>query len=153
MYCPKCKTLKLKQATVKDSGGVKIDYCSQCKGFWLDKGEFEKVSQSAIKELSLPPEAERISRLCPLCQEFMYSFDYPQTLVTIEMCKTCKGLWIDAGELKEIEMVRNNLKKTKQFKEYDDVWGVKGTLINFIENAIKHLLSCSKSDDSRKYYL
>lgn len=142
MYCTKCKTAPLKEAKVKEGGGVAIDYCTQCKGFWLDKGELEKVSRSAIKELSVSAEAMKVSRICPGCQEFMYSFYYPQTFVTVDMCKSCGGLWIDAGELKEIEAVRNALKKNNRLKEYDDIRGVKGAMINFIDQAIDYLQSC-----------
>ena len=142
MHCPRCKTTPLKEAKVKEGGGVAIDYCAKCKGFWLDKGECEKVSRLAIKELSVPAEAKKVSRICPRCQELMYSFYYPQTFVSIEMCKSCKGLWIDVGELKEVEMVRNSLGKSKHLKEYDDVRGVKGALIVFIDKAIDYLQSC-----------
>ena len=141
MYCPKCKNVPLKAATVKQGGGTAIDYCKQCKGFWLDKGELEKVSASAIKELSIPSDAEKVSRICPRCQELMYSFYYPQTFVTVDICKSCEGLWIDAGELKEIEAVRNTLRKNNQFKEYDEVRGAKGAIINFIDKAIDYLQS------------
>jgi Zn-finger nucleic acid-binding protein len=142
MYCPKCKTIPLKEAKVKEGGGVAIDYCTECKGFWLDKGECEKVTRLAIKELSVPAEAKKVSRICPRCQELMHSLYYPQTFVTIEVCKSCEGLWVDAGELKEVEMVRDALKKKGQLKEYDDVRGVKGAMINFIDKAIDYLQSC-----------
>ncbi|MBL7215073.1 MAG: zf-TFIIB domain-containing protein [Phycisphaerae bacterium] len=139
MYCPKCRTFPLKQATVKEGGGVAINYCKQCKGFWLEKGEFEKVSPLAIKDLSLPAEAKKVLRVCPACQELMFEFYYPQTYVTVEMCKSCEGLWVDAGELKEIETVRDGLKSKGKFQEYDDVCGIKGALLNFIDKAINTL--------------
>ncbi len=142
MYCPKCKTHPLREGTVKEGGGVAINYCTQCKGFWLEKGEFEKVSPLAIKELSLPDEAKQVLRVCPVCQELMFEFNYPQTYVTVEMCKSCEGLWIDAEELQEIELVRDTLQSKGQLKEYDEVRGAKGAIINFIDNAIDYLRSC-----------
>lgn len=142
MYCPKCRTLPLKQAAVKEGGGVQIEYCPQCKGFWLNEGEFEKVSEAAIKDLSLPPDAKKVSRICPVCQELMFEFHYPQTYVTVDMCRSCDGLWIDAGELKEIEAIRTALKSKAEFREYDDVRGVKGALLNFVDAAIDYLKSC-----------
>lgn len=31
--------------------GVEIDYCPQCQGTWLDKGEFEKIIDALHSEL------------------------------------------------------------------------------------------------------
>jgi Zn-finger nucleic acid-binding protein len=39
MECPNCKVTLL--MTVRD--GVEIDYCPQCRGIWLDKGELDKL--------------------------------------------------------------------------------------------------------------
>lgn len=39
MKCPKCN-IELKMA---DRQGVEIDYCPQCRGVWLDRGELDKV--------------------------------------------------------------------------------------------------------------
>lgn len=139
MNCPKCKTVHLKQGTVRNSG-VQIDYCPQCKGFWLDKGEMKQICDVAIKELSVPPDAEQTA-VCPQCLIPMFSFCYPQTFVTIDMCKRCEGLWFDAKELKEIELVRQNLADNQEIEEYDEVRGVKGWLIDFINNSISYLNS------------
>jgi Zn-finger nucleic acid-binding protein len=39
MKCPRCKaTLNL---SYRD--GVEIDYCSECRGVWLDRGELDKL--------------------------------------------------------------------------------------------------------------
>lgn len=138
MKCPRCKC-ELKQGTVKKSN-VEIDYCPHCKGFFLDRGEIEKVCKTAIKDLSVPPKAEQARTLCPVCEEWMYAFDYPQTFVSIDMCKQCKGLWLDPGEIKEIETVRDNLLKSREIQTYDEVRGVKGWLIQFIDNAIDTLM-------------
>ena len=137
MRCPRCKN-KLKQGTVKKSA-VEIDYCSQCKGFFLGKGEIEKISEAAIRDLRIPPGAAPSRMPCPVCEKRMFVFDYPQTFVKVDVCKKCKGLWLDAGELKEIEAVRNNLQKTGVIKEFDEVRGLKGWLIRFIDNATEYL--------------
>ena len=31
--------------------GVEIDYCPQCRGVWLDRGELDKLLQRAAKEM------------------------------------------------------------------------------------------------------
>lgn len=39
MNCPKCNVTLL----MTDKQGVEIDYCPQCRGVWLDRGELEKI--------------------------------------------------------------------------------------------------------------
>ena len=40
MKCPVCKEVNL---TMSDRQGVEIDYCPQCRGVWLDRGELDKI--------------------------------------------------------------------------------------------------------------
>jgi hypothetical protein len=48
MDCPQCKTTNL---VVSERQGVEIDYCPQCRGVWLDRGELDKiVERSAAYE-------------------------------------------------------------------------------------------------------
>ena len=135
MVCPKCRKAGLKHAKVKNKN-VKIDYCTNCKGMWFEKGEFEEAFTSAIKDLDVRDKSEKAPMLCPACFEQMYRFDYPQTLVTIDMCVKCKGLWLEAGEAKEIDAIRKRLAVTGQAEEYCEPTGVKGALIRMIESAI-----------------
>lgn len=39
MKCPKCEM----EMKITDREGVEIDYCPQCRGVWLDRGELEKI--------------------------------------------------------------------------------------------------------------
>ncbi|MCX6267393.1 MAG: zf-TFIIB domain-containing protein [Bacteroidetes bacterium] len=39
MNCPKCNITLL----MTDRQGIEIDYCPQCRGIWLDRGELEKI--------------------------------------------------------------------------------------------------------------
>jgi len=32
---------------MSDRGGVEIDYCPQCRGVWLDRGELDKIIERA----------------------------------------------------------------------------------------------------------
>lgn len=47
--CPKCQ--KPMPVVKYGATGVNIDCCPQCKGVWLDKGEFKKIVKSLQKEL------------------------------------------------------------------------------------------------------
>jgi len=37
--CPRCGTI----LTMTDRHGIEIDYCPQCRGVWLDRGELDKI--------------------------------------------------------------------------------------------------------------
>ncbi len=39
MLCPVCNV----DMRLSDRQGVEIDYCPQCRGVWLDRGELEKI--------------------------------------------------------------------------------------------------------------
>jgi uncharacterized protein len=39
MQCPVCR-IELK---IADRQGVEVDYCPQCRGVWLDRGELDKI--------------------------------------------------------------------------------------------------------------
>jgi uncharacterized protein len=39
MLCPICKV----GLTMSDRAGIEIDYCPQCRGVWLDRGELDKI--------------------------------------------------------------------------------------------------------------
>lgn len=39
MLCPVCNV----ELRLADRQGVEIDYCPQCRGVWLDRGELEKL--------------------------------------------------------------------------------------------------------------
>jgi Zn-finger nucleic acid-binding protein len=46
--CPNCKTPDLVMA---DRQGIEIDYCPQCRGVWLDRGELDKlIERNAPRE-------------------------------------------------------------------------------------------------------
>jgi len=44
MKCPVCSTINL---NMSDRQGVEIDYCPQCRGVWLDRGELDKLIERA----------------------------------------------------------------------------------------------------------
>lgn len=52
MRCPLDGT----QLTMSDRQGVEIDYCPQCRGVWLDRGELDKIVERAA---SVMPVSER----------------------------------------------------------------------------------------------
>ncbi len=46
MNCPVDNT----ELRMSDRGGVEIDYCPQCRGVWLDRGELDKIIDRSAAE-------------------------------------------------------------------------------------------------------
>ena len=47
MNCPVCNV----ELRMTDRQGIEIDYCPQCRGVWLDRGELDKlIERAAPKE-------------------------------------------------------------------------------------------------------
>ncbi len=44
MKCPVCKDVTL---LMSEKNGVEIDYCPECRGIWLDRGELDKILDRA----------------------------------------------------------------------------------------------------------
>lgn len=40
MKCPVCKN---KDLVMSERSGIEIDYCPECRGVWLDRGELDKI--------------------------------------------------------------------------------------------------------------
>ena len=44
MKCPTCPSTAL---LITDRSGIEIDYCPDCRGVWLDRGELDKLIERA----------------------------------------------------------------------------------------------------------
>ncbi|HEX9022553.1 MAG TPA: zf-TFIIB domain-containing protein [Geobacteraceae bacterium] len=47
MKCPSCVNVNLNLA---ERQGVEIDYCPECRGIWLDRGELDKIIERSYTE-------------------------------------------------------------------------------------------------------
>ena len=52
MPCPVCRV----PLAMSDRQGVEIDYCPQCRGVWLDRGELDKIIERSAPEAPAPPQ-------------------------------------------------------------------------------------------------
>ncbi len=52
MKCPVDGTALL----ITDRSGVEIDYCPQCRGVWLDRGELDKIIDRAAGAMPAPSD-------------------------------------------------------------------------------------------------
>jgi uncharacterized protein len=52
MPCPVCKV----PLTMSDRQGIEIDYCPQCRGVWLDRGELDKIIERNAAPVQAAPQ-------------------------------------------------------------------------------------------------
>ena len=53
MQCPVCRV----PLAMSDRQGIEIDYCPQCRGVWLDRGELDKIVERSVPEAAPAPVA------------------------------------------------------------------------------------------------
>jgi len=53
MQCPVCRV----PLAMSDRQGIEIDYCPQCRGVWLDRGELDKIIERSAVPASAPQPA------------------------------------------------------------------------------------------------
>ena len=55
MPCPVCKV----PLVMSERQGVEIDYCPQCRGVWLDRGELDKIiERNSQEQVAAAPPAQ-----------------------------------------------------------------------------------------------
>jgi Zn-finger nucleic acid-binding protein len=47
MKCPNCNV----SLVMTDRQGIEIDYCPDCRGVWLDRGELDKIIERASNDM------------------------------------------------------------------------------------------------------
>ncbi len=52
MSCPVCRV----PLAMSDRQGIEIDYCPQCRGVWLDRGELDKIVERSAAPAP-PPQS------------------------------------------------------------------------------------------------
>ncbi len=98
--CPKCQN-PLHERPLKWTG-VKVDCCPSCHGMWFEVGELQEHLDTVEGEFVPPAGARVSSRRCPTCGIAMTAFEYLQTGVEIDLCESCRGVWLDLGEIKRL---------------------------------------------------
>lgn len=48
MKCPNCNVALV----MADRSGIEIDYCPDCRGVWLDRGELDKIIERSVQQPS-----------------------------------------------------------------------------------------------------
>lgn len=50
MKCPVCNV----NLVMADRSGIEIDYCPDCRGVWLDRGELDKIIERSSQNVRVP---------------------------------------------------------------------------------------------------
>jgi hypothetical protein len=101
MDCPKCDG-KLKEVAYH---GVRVDRCHDCAGIWFDAREVRALVRAGAgtgeaKGSGVLDEAEAD---CPRCDEPLARTEsLAVTGLHYDQCPSCRGAWLDAGELDQI---------------------------------------------------
>ena len=111
MKCPNCNDHPLQAMMTKQ--GVEIDYCDQCKGIWLDKGEifhFVKHPKKVSKKLDIAiAKAQPGYKISPRSNKPMQQIQYDNS-ISLDYCPSSGGLWFDDHELKALIHHEKNIK-------------------------------------------
>jgi uncharacterized protein len=54
MQCPTDGTTLV----MSERSGIEIDYCPQCRGVWLDRGELDKIIDRSVGQPAPPPQQQ-----------------------------------------------------------------------------------------------
>jgi Zn-finger nucleic acid-binding protein len=117
MICPNCQS----HLQTIHYEGIRIETCNKCSGEWLDEAEIGKIVR--VREVKFDPDKRRaiaesttitgvvlqdVDRdlQCPKCDGTTDAVNYGgDTGIIIDRCTTCRGIWLDADELENIQMV------------------------------------------------
>ncbi|MCI4590424.1 zf-TFIIB domain-containing protein [Sphingobium sp. BYY-5] len=58
MLCPVCHV----GLAMTDRQGVEIDYCPQCRGVWLDRGELDKIIERSGQATTPAPQPAPVAQ-------------------------------------------------------------------------------------------
>lgn len=104
MNCPHCTDEVL---IALEYSQVEVDYCTECKGIWLDSGELELLlgnEQAAHDYLSIGSPVDHphgeAHRKCPECDKRMTKEGtQAEPPVIFDHCPRGHGIWLDHNEL------------------------------------------------------
>ncbi|MFV8257185.1 zf-TFIIB domain-containing protein [Bdellovibrio bacteriovorus] len=65
MKCPNCKEPNL---VISERKGIEIDYCPECRGIWLDRGELDKIIERSAEYDAAPKREEAVQQQQPQYQ-------------------------------------------------------------------------------------
>ena len=111
MICPRCNVQLTKTILNDFKTSIEVDYCNSCGGSWFENGELtilEKTIEPTFFEIrKIPKDEVQLKALkCPSCSLSPYlekADHHRDKRVVFDYCPSCKGIWLDGGELDAIQ--------------------------------------------------
>ena len=106
---------------------MKVDYCSKCKGMWLDFDELDQLEDVKLDEDELKGTLVFSSVLtehhCPHCEKPLKRFQYRLHSLELEYCEGQHGFWLDEGEEKRVlELMKSRSKDMRRKAKAEAEW-------------------------------
>ncbi len=115
MKCPTCVTQSLQELMLGDSH---VHSCRECRGVWIGKEDLMKGEKMNPEKHWLNIElwenkqkinAKASEKICPVCSTTLMSIDQHDRDLSVDMCKSCGGLWLSGGEYqKALDMLKDD---------------------------------------------
>ncbi|MBY0114101.1 MAG: zf-TFIIB domain-containing protein [Phycisphaerales bacterium] len=114
--CPKDATIMEKLGVGSGEHALEVDHCARCGAIWFDPYELEqtikaKDAGASMEELDFGKAKHSYEQTmyrsgdkhCPRDNTVLIEIPDPrQPHVMIDLCRTCGGVLLDAGELKDL---------------------------------------------------
>ncbi len=88
--------------------GITIYRDGETDGHWLPRGDLRSLAEHQLGQV-LPPvlhvdedTMHHSGRFCPEDNLELVEYEFADSGIKIEQCLACKGIWMDAGELKKV---------------------------------------------------
>ena len=111
MNCPKCEN---HMEPVEFGTDISVMRCTGCKGLFSDTETLQKMRDQWLADTVLDTgsasEGAKHNTLedipCPSCNTIMHRVeDIDQVHVVLDVCPSCDGVFLDAGELTDLKNV------------------------------------------------
>jgi len=102
--CHKCWVEMKKEEIDVFGPNIIIDVCPKCQGIWLDKGELQKILKDRkltdylTKHIGTKSKSPMVCPRCGMTMDLEKAED-----VEVDVCLSCGGVWLDAGELETLK--------------------------------------------------
>lgn len=118
--CPRDRTLLAASKVAVFGPDVAIDTCPKCAGVYLDKNELGRLtSNGALNRWLRDKTGYDVdgALICPSCGGLM-DLEHAHG-VDVDVCLTCFGLWLDAGELEALKATKKGAPPLDDAKRHE----------------------------------
>ncbi|MFH1392457.1 MAG: zf-TFIIB domain-containing protein [bacterium] len=123
--CPNCNQEILKKISFYKN---QVDKCDKCKGIWFDYDELRKVKDDKDEflkwlDIDIWRKKKKLrvfssTRKCPNCRKNLYEVKYGESNIKVDICNSCKGVWLDHGEFGKIIDYLKKVVNTETLSKY-----------------------------------